>query len=216
MQTVDDARRLADAGVDAIVLSNHGGRQLDRAPVPFHLLPDVVDAVGSDLEVHLDTGIMSGQDIVAAIAHGAHFTLVGRAYLYGLMAGGREGVDRTIEILRGQIERTMRLLGVATPRRARARPRHPAAAAGAEGPMSSGTAAGRSIMETNQILDLGPTTRAVAARRPRRADDQLDAPTPCPAYTVGDLVDHIGGLTLAFTAAARKDGSTRRTAPPPR
>jgi len=114
VQTVDDARRLADAGVDAIVLSNHGGRQLDRAPVPFHLLPRVVGAVGNDLEVHLDTGIMSGQDIVAAVAHGAHFTLIGRAYLYGLMAGGRDGVDRTIDILRGQIERTMRLLGVAT------------------------------------------------------------------------------------------------------
>ena len=62
--------------------------------------------------MHLDTGIMSGQDIVAAIAHGARFTLVGRAYLYGLMAGGRPGVDRAIEILSGQIERTMRLLGV--------------------------------------------------------------------------------------------------------
>ena len=114
VQTVDDARRLADAGVDAIVLSNHGGRQLDRAPVPFHLLPSVVKAVGNDVEVHLDTGIMSGQDIVAAVAHGAHFTLVGRAYLYGLMAGGRAGVDRAIEILRGQVERTMRLLGVST------------------------------------------------------------------------------------------------------
>jgi L-lactate dehydrogenase (cytochrome) len=114
VQTVDDARRLADAGVDAIVLSNHGGRQLDRAPVPFHLLPSVVEEVGGDVEVHLDTGIMSGQDIVAAIAHGARFTLVGRAYLYGLMAGGRPGVDRAIEILRGQIERTMRLLGVST------------------------------------------------------------------------------------------------------
>ena len=112
VQSVDDARRLADAGMDAIILSNHGGRQLDRAPVPFHLLPDVVRAVGSDLEVHLDTGITSGQDIVAALAHGAHFTLIGRAYLYGLMAGGRDGVDRTIDILRGQIERTMRLLGV--------------------------------------------------------------------------------------------------------
>jgi len=114
VQTVDDARRLAGAGVDAIVLSNHGGRQLDRAPVPFHLLPSVVAAVGSDVEVHLDTGIMSGQDIVAAVAHGARFTLVGRAYLYGLMAGGRLGVDRAIEILRGQIERTMRLLGVSS------------------------------------------------------------------------------------------------------
>ena len=114
VQTVADARRLADAGVDAIVLSNHGGRQLDRAPIPFHLLPEVVREVGSDLEVHLDTGIMSGQDIVAAVAHGAHFTLIGRAYLYGLMAGGRPGVDRAIEILRGQVERTMRLLGVST------------------------------------------------------------------------------------------------------
>lgn len=114
VQTVDDARRLADAGVDAVLLSNHGGRQLDRAPVPFHLLPRVVEAVGTDVEVHLDTGIMSGQDIVASIAHGARFTLIGRAYLYGLMAGGREGVDRTIEILAGQIQRTMRLLGVRT------------------------------------------------------------------------------------------------------
>lgn len=112
VQTVDDARRLADAGVDAILLSTHGGRQLDRAPVPFHLLPDVVKAVGTGVEVHLDTGIMSGQDVVAAVAHGARFTLVGRAYLFGLMAGGREGVDRAIEILRGQVERTMRLLGV--------------------------------------------------------------------------------------------------------
>ena len=114
VQTVDDARRLADAGVDAVLLSNHGGRQLDRAPVPFHLLPRVVAAVGSDVEVHLDTGIMSGQDVVAAVAHGARSTLVGRAYLYGLMAGGRAGVDRTIEILAGQVERTMRLLGVRT------------------------------------------------------------------------------------------------------
>lgn len=114
VQTVDDARRLADAGVDAVLLSNHGGRQLDRAPVPFHLLPDVRRAVGDSVEVHLDTGIMSGQDIVAAVAMGADFTLIGRAYLYGLMAGGRPGVDRTIEILRGQVERTMRLLGVRT------------------------------------------------------------------------------------------------------
>jgi L-lactate dehydrogenase (cytochrome)/glycolate oxidase len=112
VQTVADARRLADSGVDAIVLSNHGGRQLDRAPVPFHLLPQVVKAVGNDLEVHLDTGIMSGQDVVAALAHGAHFTMIGRAYLYGLMAGGRDGVDRTIQILQGQIVRTLRLLGV--------------------------------------------------------------------------------------------------------
>jgi len=113
VQTVDDAKRLADLGVDGITLSNHGGRQLDRAPVPFHLLPDVVREVGRDVEVHLDTGIMSGADIVAAIALGARFTMVGRAYLYGLMAGGRRGVDRTIEILRDEIVRTMKLLGVA-------------------------------------------------------------------------------------------------------
>jgi isopentenyl diphosphate isomerase/L-lactate dehydrogenase-like FMN-dependent dehydrogenase len=112
VQSVADARRLAELGVDAVILSNHGGRQLDRAPVPFHLLPDVVREVGDDLEVHLDTGIMNGADIVASLALGARFTLVGRAYLYGLMAGGRPGVDRAIDILAGQIRRTMRLLGV--------------------------------------------------------------------------------------------------------
>jgi L-lactate dehydrogenase (cytochrome) len=112
VQTLVDAKRLAALGVDGIILSNHGGRQLDRAPVPFHLLPQVVREVGSDLEVHIDTGIMNGADIVASIALGAKFTLVGRAYLYGLMAGGHEGVDRTIEILSGQISRTMKLLGV--------------------------------------------------------------------------------------------------------
>ncbi|MFN4000999.1 alpha-hydroxy-acid oxidizing protein [Microcella sp.] len=112
VQTVDDAKRLTSLGVDGITLSNHGGRQLDRAPIPFHLLPEVVREVGKDTEVHLDTGIMSGADIVASIALGARFTLIGRAYLYGLMAGGREGVDRAIEILRGEITRTMKLLGV--------------------------------------------------------------------------------------------------------
>ncbi|WP_430647918.1 alpha-hydroxy acid oxidase [Agromyces sp. GXS1127] len=114
VQTVEDAKLLADRGVDGIVLSNHGGRQLDRAPVPFLLLPDVVREVGGDLEVHLDTGIMSGADIVASIALGARFTLIGRAYLYGLMAGGRRGVDKTIEILRNEVVRTMKLLEVAT------------------------------------------------------------------------------------------------------
>jgi L-lactate dehydrogenase (cytochrome) len=111
VQSLDDARRLATAGVDAITLSSHGGRQLDRAPVPLRLLPDVAREVGQDIEIHLDTGITSGADIVAAIALGARFTMVGRAYLYGLMAGGRAGVDRMIAILRGDIERTMRLLG---------------------------------------------------------------------------------------------------------
>lgn len=114
VQTLDDAKRLADLGVDAIVLSNHGGRQLDRAPVPFELLPSVAREVGDDVEIILDTGIRNGADIVASLALGADFTLIGRAYLYGLMAGGREGVDRTIEILRDQIERTMKLLQVST------------------------------------------------------------------------------------------------------
>ncbi len=112
VQTVADAKKLASMGVDGITLSNHGGRQLDRAPIPFHLLPDVVREVGKDTEVHLDTGIMSGADIVASIALGAKFTMIGRAYLYGLMAGGREGVDKTISILGEQVARTMRLLGV--------------------------------------------------------------------------------------------------------
>jgi L-lactate dehydrogenase (cytochrome) len=96
------------------VLSNHGGRQLDRAPIPFHLLPSVVREVGKDATVMVDTGIMNGADIVASVALGAKFTLIGRAYLYGLMAGGRQGVDRTITILRTEIERTMTLLGVSS------------------------------------------------------------------------------------------------------
>lgn len=114
VQNVADAARLVDLGVDGIVLSNHGGRQLDRAPIPFHLLPKVVREVGEDATVMVDTGIMNGADIVASIALGAKFTLIGRAYLYGLMAGGREGVDRTISILRSEIERTMTLLGVSS------------------------------------------------------------------------------------------------------
>lgn len=113
VQSVPDAVRLIDRGVDGIVLSNHGGRQLDRAPVPFHLLPQVVREVGQDATVMIDTGITNGADIVAAMALGAKFTLIGRAYLYGLMAGGRQGVDRVIAILREEIERTMTLLGVA-------------------------------------------------------------------------------------------------------
>jgi L-lactate dehydrogenase (cytochrome) len=114
IQTVDDARRVADAGIDAIVLSNHGGRQLDRAPVPLRLLPEVVEAVGDRTEVWLDTGIMSGADIVAAVALGAKAALVGRAYLYGLMAGGERGVERAAEILTREIRRTMQLLGART------------------------------------------------------------------------------------------------------
>ena len=114
IQNVDDAVKSIESGADAIILSNHGGRQLDRAPVPLHLLPEVVKAVGNKAEVHVDTGIMHGADIVAAVASGAKFTWIGRAYLYGLMAGGKPGVDRTLEILSTQIVRTMKLLGART------------------------------------------------------------------------------------------------------
>jgi L-lactate dehydrogenase (cytochrome) len=108
---------VVDHGADGVVLSNHGGRQLDRSPIPFHLLPEVSAALkadNSDAAIILDTGIMSGADIVAALALGADFTLIGRAYLYGLMAGGRAGVDRTLEILEKDMVRTMALLGVSS------------------------------------------------------------------------------------------------------
>ena len=112
IQNIEDAKLAVNAGADAVVLSNHGGRQLDRAPIPFHLLPETVKTFGKDAEVHVDTGIMHGADIIACLAKGANFTLIGRAYLYGLMAGGRQGVDKTIEILGTQVSRTMKLLGV--------------------------------------------------------------------------------------------------------
>ena len=114
IQNVEDAVMSVKAGADAIILSNHGGRQLDRAPVPFHLLPEVVKAVGKKTEVHVDTGIMHGADVIAALAAGAKFTWIGRAYLYGLMAGGKPGVDRSLEILKTQMIRTMKLLGART------------------------------------------------------------------------------------------------------
>jgi L-lactate dehydrogenase (cytochrome) len=112
IHTVQDARMVVEHGADGVILSNHGGRQLDRAAVPLGVLPKVVEAIGDRAEVYLDTGILSGGDIVAAMAHGATATLVGRAYLYGLMAGGERGVERVVEILTAEITRTMRLLGV--------------------------------------------------------------------------------------------------------
>jgi L-lactate dehydrogenase (cytochrome) len=114
IQSVADARAVVDTGADGVVLSNHGGRQLDRAPVPLRLVPEVREAVGDRAEVVVDTGIMSGADVVAAVAAGAHYALVGRAYLYGLMAGGERGVDRAAEILTAEVRRTMALLGAAT------------------------------------------------------------------------------------------------------
>ena len=112
VQNIPDAKRLLDHGVDGIILSNHGGRQLDRAPVPFRLLPELVREVGSEATIMIDTGIMNGADVIASVALGAKFTIIGRAYLYGLMAGGRAGVDRAIEILSEEVVRTMKLLGV--------------------------------------------------------------------------------------------------------
>jgi L-lactate dehydrogenase (cytochrome)/glycolate oxidase len=112
IQSVGDAVKSVEAGADALILSNHGGRQLDRAPVPLHLLPEVIKEIGGKAEIHVDTGIMHGQDVVAALAAGANFTWIGRAYLYGLMAGGKAGVDKTLEIFRTQITRTLKLLGV--------------------------------------------------------------------------------------------------------
>jgi L-lactate dehydrogenase (cytochrome) len=114
IQNADDARDVVKAGADAVLLSNHGGRQLDRAPTPLELLPSVLDQVQGAAEVWVDTGILSGGDIVAALARGADACLVGRAYLYGLMAGGERGVRRSVEILRAEIVRTMQLLGVRT------------------------------------------------------------------------------------------------------
>lgn len=112
VQSLADAQILANLGVQAIVLSNHGGRQIDNGNVPLELLPSVVDAVGDHTEVYVDGGIMRGSDIVAALAFGATGTLVGRAYLYGLMAGGQDGVQRILDILAKEIRTTMQLLGV--------------------------------------------------------------------------------------------------------
>lgn len=111
IQSVEDAVMAADLGVDAIVLSNHGGRQVDRGTVPLELLPMVVSKVGDQIQVGIDGGILSGTDIVASLAFGADFVLVGRAYLYGLMAGGTDGVQRVVDILTKEVRTTMQLIG---------------------------------------------------------------------------------------------------------
>jgi L-lactate dehydrogenase (cytochrome) len=112
IQSVDDAVRVVAAGADAVLLSNHGGRQLDRAPVPLELVESTVQALGDRAEVLIDTGITHGADILAAVALGARAALVGRAYLYGLMAGGRLGVEKAVAILAAEIVRTLQLIGV--------------------------------------------------------------------------------------------------------
>lgn len=114
VQRLDDAARLPEYGVDGVVISNHGGRQLDRTPTPLELLPEVVREVGDRLEVMVDTGVRNGADVVAAVALGAKAVLVGRAYLFGLMAGGEAGVQRVVDLLRGDVQRTLQLLGVNT------------------------------------------------------------------------------------------------------
>ena len=114
IQSPEDARRVVEHGADAIVVSNHGGRQLDRAPTPLESLPSIIDAVAGRAEVFIDGGIMSGADVIAAVAMGARACLVGRAYLYGLMAGGEKGVARVAELMRRDMRRTMQLLGIST------------------------------------------------------------------------------------------------------
>jgi L-lactate dehydrogenase (cytochrome) len=122
IQSVVDACAVVDAGADAVVVSNHGGRQLDRAPTPLEILPGVVEAVRDRAEVFVDGGILCGSDIVAALAFGARAALVGRAYLYGLMAGGERGVQRAGDILFEELTATLALLGV--PRVTDLRPDH--------------------------------------------------------------------------------------------
>ena len=112
VQSAATARDLAHAGVDAIVLSNHGGRQLDRAPIPLEVLPEVVAAVPEKTEVYIDGGITDGADALAAIALGARGVFVGRAHLYGLMAGGAAGVQKVVDLFRDQLTTQMALLGV--------------------------------------------------------------------------------------------------------
>ena len=114
IQTVEDAKQLAKIGVDAIILSNHGGRQLDKSVVPLEILPEVRKAVGKKgkgTQIYIDGAIMSGADVLAAIALGADAVLIGRAYLYGAMAAGRDGVQKVVETLRFEMETAMKLMG---------------------------------------------------------------------------------------------------------
>lgn len=109
--SVEDARRAAEVGASAVMVSNHGGRQLDSSPAPIEVLPEIVDAVGDRMEVILEGGVRRGVHVLKALALGATACSAGRPYLFGLGAGGEAGVDRALEILRTDIERDMRILG---------------------------------------------------------------------------------------------------------
>ena len=111
VQTVDDCRKAADAGATAVMLSNHGGRQLDSSPAPVDCVAAVADALRDRLEIICDGGIRRGSHIVKALALGANACSVGRGYLFGLAAGGQDGVERSLTILRTEFERTLALIG---------------------------------------------------------------------------------------------------------
>ena len=111
IQSVEDAEALAKLGVQGIILSNHGGRQLDLGPTPLELLPEVVKAVGKKVDIFIDGGVMSGQDAYAAVAMGATAVLMGRAYLYGLMAGGEAGVQKVVDLMHRDFVNVMALCG---------------------------------------------------------------------------------------------------------
>jgi isopentenyl diphosphate isomerase/L-lactate dehydrogenase-like FMN-dependent dehydrogenase len=112
--TGEDARRAVDAGVDAIIVSNHGGRQLDSVPGALRSLLEVVDAVGTETEVLVDGGFRRGEDVIKAIAIGARAVMVGRAWAYALAAAGEPGVNRILTLFRDDLDRTLRLLGCAS------------------------------------------------------------------------------------------------------
>jgi isopentenyl diphosphate isomerase/L-lactate dehydrogenase-like FMN-dependent dehydrogenase len=114
IQSVEDAKAVSKLGIQGIIVSNHGGRQLDRGPIPLEVLPEIVKAVGKKVEVYLDGGVMSGIDAATAIALGAKAVFIGRAYLYGAMAYGQRGVDKVIEIMRTEFINTMALTGART------------------------------------------------------------------------------------------------------
>lgn len=114
IQTVEDANKCVDIGVQGIIVSNHGGRQVDGGVSSLGMLPKIVDAVGDKIEIMFDSGIRCGADIAKAMALGAKMVLVGRPYIYGLSLGGREGVTHVFKSLLGDLELTLHLAGIAS------------------------------------------------------------------------------------------------------